>query len=109
MEIQSSLATLLDYRSTRRSGDFSWTTELTKSRTGLGLNQACTLFGGSSGSSVIRGSSYVDVGYGIKTADIWRRNFLVLLGFLLFFQLTQFIAIEFFPVSRIEKISQILC
>jgi hypothetical protein len=65
----------------------------------LGPNQACTLFGASPGSNVINGSSYIDVGYGLQANELWRQHFLVLLGMLIFFQLTQVLAIECFPVS----------
>ncbi|KII93944.1 hypothetical protein PLICRDRAFT_36161 [Plicaturopsis crispa FD-325 SS-3] len=63
----------------------------------LGPNQACTLFGSSPGSEIISGSSYINVGYGLHVSDLWIRNFLVLLAFTLFFQLTQVLVIEFLP------------
>ncbi|KAK2460203.1 hypothetical protein APHAL10511_007794 [Amanita phalloides] len=63
----------------------------------LGLNQACTLFGAVSGSNIIRGTDYLRIGFSLDVDDLWRRNFLVLLGFLILFQLTQVIAIEFYP------------
>ncbi|KAG5635015.1 hypothetical protein H0H81_012718, partial [Sphagnurus paluster] len=64
---------------------------------GVGPNQACTLFGSTSGSDIISGRDYLKAGYHIDTADIWRRNFLVLVAFLIVFQVTQIIALEFFP------------
>ncbi|EGO05281.1 hypothetical protein SERLA73DRAFT_157866 [Serpula lacrymans var. lacrymans S7.3] len=61
----------------------------------VGPYQACTLYGSSSGSSQIPGSSYLDAGYGIDVKDIWRRNLLVLIGWLIFFQVTQLVSIEY--------------
>lgn len=43
------------------------------------------------------GSDYVDIGFGLNVSDLWRRNFLVLLGFCLLFQATQVLLMEFFP------------
>ncbi|KAF8640630.1 hypothetical protein AX17_000290 [Amanita inopinata Kibby_2008] len=63
----------------------------------LGPNQACTLFGATSGSDIIRGSDYLRVGFGLDVRDIWRRDFLVLLGFFALFQVTQILAFEFYP------------
>ncbi|KAF9270866.1 hypothetical protein L218DRAFT_889741 [Marasmius fiardii PR-910] len=63
----------------------------------LGPNQACTFFGAKDGSNIIQGRDYIDVGYGIHVSDIWRRCFLVLVGFFFAFQFTQFIALEYFP------------
>ncbi|KIJ66534.1 hypothetical protein HYDPIDRAFT_86385 [Hydnomerulius pinastri MD-312] len=65
----------------------------------LGPNQACTLFGATPGSDQIPGKDYLMAGYAIDTADIWRRNLLVIIGFLIFFLTTQLIAIEFFSPS----------
>lgn len=67
---------------------------------GFGPNQACTLVGSEPGSDLISGSQYISIGYGLNTADIWRRNFLVLLGFFFVFMLSQIVVIEFFPVSN---------
>ncbi|KAG5718995.1 Brefeldin A resistance protein [Termitomyces sp. T112] len=63
----------------------------------LGPNQACTLFGATSGSNIISGQAYLKAGYNIDTADLWRRDFLVLVGFMLAFQITQILALEFYP------------
>ncbi|KAG5652201.1 hypothetical protein H0H81_005936 [Sphagnurus paluster] len=63
----------------------------------LGPNQACTLFGSKIGSNIISGRDYLLAGYDINTSNLWRRSFLVLVGFLLAFQLTQMIALEYFP------------
>jgi hypothetical protein len=68
-------------------------------RNDLGPNQVCTLFGAQSGSNIISGSDYILAGYGIDTADLWRHNFLVVVGFFLAFQITQFLALEYHPVS----------
>ena len=71
---------------------------LSKYPEGLGPNQACTLFGASPGSDVVPGSDYIWASYEYDTADLWRRNFLVLLGFVFLFQFLQMIVLEFFPV-----------
>lgn len=65
----------------------------------LGPNQACTLFGSTPGNPIVQGSSYIEVGYQYNVADLWRRNLLVVLGFVILFQLTQIIILEYFPVS----------
>ncbi|KAF8079124.1 ABC-2 type transporter-domain-containing protein [Lyophyllum atratum] len=64
---------------------------------GLGPNQVCTLFGATGGSDIISGRAYLMAGYGIDAVDLWRRNFLVLVGFFLAFQITQIVALEFYP------------
>ncbi|OCH88753.1 hypothetical protein OBBRIDRAFT_820018 [Obba rivulosa] len=70
---------------------------MTKYPDGLGPNQVCTLFGAVQGQVTISGRNYLEVGYGLRVSDIWRRNFLVLLGFLILFQITQVLLIEYFP------------
>jgi ATP-binding cassette, subfamily G (WHITE), member 2, SNQ2 len=64
----------------------------------IGPNQACTVFGSAPGSSQIPGRSYLEAAFTLDVADIWRRNFIVLIGFFIFFLFTQVLAIEFFPV-----------
>ncbi|KAI5119991.1 hypothetical protein M0805_004434 [Coniferiporia weirii] len=64
---------------------------------GLGPNQACTLFGSTLGDDIVSGSSYIRVGYQYNVIDLWRRNFVVLLAFFVIFQITQLIALEYFP------------
>lgn len=64
----------------------------------VGPNQACTLYGAVPGSSIIKGSDYISVGFQYETADLWRRNFVVLIGWFIFFQIAQLIAIEYFQV-----------
>jgi ATP-binding cassette, subfamily G (WHITE), member 2, SNQ2 len=71
---------------------------VTKYPLGIGPNQICTAFGATAGSIIVRGRDYLKVSFGIDAADIWRRNFLVLCGWLVFFQITQLVAIEFFQV-----------
>lgn len=66
---------------------------------GLGPNQICTLFGSAPGSNIVPGRSYISAGYDLNIHDIWRRDFLVLVGWILFFQATQIIALDYFPVS----------
>ncbi|KAF9010854.1 ABC-2 type transporter-domain-containing protein [Cyathus striatus] len=63
----------------------------------LGPNQACTLFGSQRGSNIISGRDYLAVGYGLDANDLWRRCFPVLVGFFITFQITQLLALEFFP------------
>lgn len=63
----------------------------------LGPNQICTLFGAIPGQQIVSGRNYALVGYGLDVSDLWRRNLLVIIGFMLLFQLTQVLLIEFFP------------
>ncbi|KAI0307355.1 ABC-2 type transporter-domain-containing protein [Multifurca ochricompacta] len=67
----------------------------------LGPNQVCTLPGATPGSNVISGRSYLLNTYGMDGHDIWRRNFVVLLGWVLFYQVTQILVLDFFPSSEI--------
>lgn len=64
----------------------------------MGPNQVCTLFGAQPGSDTVIGNNYLEAGYGITAADIWRRNLVVIFGFLIFFMFTQVIVIEFLSV-----------
>ena len=41
----------------------------------------------------------------MDVADLWRRNFVVVLGFMIFFWITQVIAIEYWPVSLCTEFS----
>ena len=66
----------------------------------LGPNQVCTLFGSTGGSTAVSGRDYLSVGYGLNVDDLWRRNFTVLLGFFIAFQITQMLLIEYYPVRR---------
>ena len=68
----------------------------------LGDNQVCTLFGSEPGSTTVAGADYLQAGYSLDIADQWRRNFVVLLGFFITFQVTQLLLIEFFPVSSVS-------
>ncbi|KAF4611748.1 hypothetical protein D9613_004069 [Agrocybe pediades] len=70
---------------------------ITKYFSGLGPNQACTLFGAENGSDQISGVNYISASFGIDVKDLWRRNLPVLIGFFLVFQLTQILALEFYP------------
>jgi hypothetical protein len=65
----------------------------------LSSNQACTLFGAQPGSRFVTGKDYIQAGYDLNTDDLWRRNFIVLLAFLIFFWFTQTVVIELYPVS----------
>ena len=46
------------------------------------------------------GRDYLNVGYGLNVDDLWRRDFTVLLGFFIAFQITQMLLIEYYPVRR---------
>ncbi|KAL5519561.1 SNQ2_2 [Sanghuangporus vaninii] len=70
---------------------------LNKYPNGLGPNQVCTLFGSTSGNEIVSGSSYISASYEFYTADLWRRNFLVLLGFFVLFQVLQLLVLEYLP------------
>jgi len=65
----------------------------------LGPNQVCTVQGATPGSDVITGDAYLAAGYGVYQADLWRRCFLVMVGFVVLFQMTQILVLEYFPVS----------
>ncbi|KAJ7269337.1 ABC-2 type transporter-domain-containing protein [Mycena haematopus] len=67
---------------------------LTKYPEGLGPNQACTLFGSTAGNDSVSGESYISAGYGLSSANLWKLDFLVLLGFMILFQLTQILSYE---------------
>ncbi|KAK0208987.1 ABC-2 type transporter-domain-containing protein [Desarmillaria ectypa] len=75
---------------------------MTKYPTELGPNQACTIFGAVSGNDIVRGEDYISVGYGLDSNDIWRRCLLVLIGFMIAFQITQVIALEYFPQYNVS-------
>lgn len=75
---------------------------MTKYPTELGPNQACTIFGAVSGSDIVRGEDYISAGYGLDSKDIWRRCLLVLIGFMIAFQITQVIALEYFPQYNVH-------
>ncbi|KAI0323043.1 ABC-2 type transporter-domain-containing protein [Amylostereum chailletii] len=61
----------------------------------IGPNQVCTLFGAVEGSPFVSGHDYLNIGYNYNTADLWRRNFIVSIGWILFFQLTQIVALDY--------------
>jgi hypothetical protein len=68
------------------------------SRETLGPNQVCTVFGSTPGNDQILGRSYLDASYSLHVSDIWRRNFVVLVGFFVFFLCAQVVAIEWVSV-----------
>ncbi|RXW23030.1 hypothetical protein EST38_g2801 [Candolleomyces aberdarensis] len=70
---------------------------ITKYPDQLSVNQVCTLFGSQGGSNLISGVDYIRAGYGLDPNDLWRRNLPVLVAFFLFFQIAQFLALEFYP------------
>lgn len=51
------------------------------------------------GSNATSGRSYLLAAFDMNGRDIWRRNFIVLLGWMLFYQVTQILILDFFPVS----------
>ncbi|KAH9031530.1 ABC-2 type transporter-domain-containing protein [Lactarius pseudohatsudake] len=63
----------------------------------LGPNQICTLFGAQPGSRIVTGKDYVQAGYDLNTDDLWRRNFVVLVAFLIFYWFAQVVVIEWYP------------
>jgi len=65
----------------------------------VGPNQACTLYGATPGLDTVDGASYVSAGYSLNVHDLWRRNFIVLVGWFLFYQIAQVILIEYLNVS----------
>ncbi|KAJ7750194.1 P-loop containing nucleoside triphosphate hydrolase protein [Mycena metata] len=71
--------------------------DVTKYPDGLGVNQVCTLFGSKAGSSAVQGEDYVFAGFGLNSSKLWTQNFPILIGFMIAFQLTQIISLEFFP------------
>jgi ATP-binding cassette subfamily G (WHITE) protein 2 (SNQ2) len=73
----------------------------------VGPNQACTLYGATPGLDTVDGASYIAAGYSLNVHDLWRRNFLVLVGWFLFYQIAQVILIEYLNVSslRISSVS----
>ncbi|KAI6133706.1 pleiotropic drug resistance ABC transporter [Pisolithus croceorrhizus] len=62
----------------------------------LGPNQVCTLYGAQPGSDAIPGKNYLEAGFALNTADIWRRSLVVTVAFIIFFLFTQLVAIELF-------------
>lgn len=70
----------------------------------VGPNQVCTLFGSTSGDTHVTGSAYLSAGYALNVSDLWKRNFLVLVGFFLLFQITQVLLIEYYPVSQSHRL-----
>jgi len=63
----------------------------------LGPNQVCTLLGAKPGSNTTSGRSYLLTAYDMDDRDIWRRNFVVVVGWMLFFQVTQILILDFLP------------
>ncbi|KAI0273384.1 pleiotropic drug resistance ABC transporter [Gloeopeniophorella convolvens] len=63
----------------------------------LGPNQACTLFGAQPGTRFVPGRDYLLAGYDMNVNDLWRRNFVVLVAWLIFFWVTQTVVIELYP------------
>ncbi|KAI9507719.1 ABC-2 type transporter-domain-containing protein [Russula earlei] len=70
----------------------------------LGPNQVCTLFGASPGYNITTGRSYLLTAYGMVGNDIWCRNFLVLLGWISFYQITQILILDLFRQDSGETV-----
>ncbi|KAJ7150350.1 ABC-2 type transporter-domain-containing protein [Mycena filopes] len=70
---------------------------VTKYPDGLGVNQVCTLFGSSAGTSAVSGESYISAGFGLHSSKLWKENLVVLIVFMIAFQITQIVSLEFFP------------
>jgi ATP-binding cassette subfamily G (WHITE) protein 2 (SNQ2) len=64
------------------------------------------LFGARSGSTAVPGRDYIKAGYNLNVDDLWRRNFIVLVGFVVLFALTQTFVIELVPVSILVLFSE---
>ena len=67
----------------------------------LGPNQACTLYGAAPGLDAVDGASYISAGFSMNVHDLWRRNFIVLFGWFLFYQIAQVLLIEYLNVSAL--------
>ncbi|KAL1694829.1 P-loop containing nucleoside triphosphate hydrolase protein [Schizophyllum commune] len=70
---------------------------VTKYPDSLSANQACTLYGSSGGEAIVSGKDYIQAGYFLSPSDLWRRNFLVLVGFTLLFIGLQIVIMDYFP------------
>ena len=64
------------------------------------------MFGASSGSTTVSGRDYIKAGYDLNVDDLWRRNFIVLVGFFVLFSLMQTFVIELVPVSISVSLSE---
>ena len=49
------------------------------------------------------GRSYLLTAYDMDDRDIWRRNFVALLGWMLFYQVTQILILDILPVSNTHR------
>ena len=65
----------------------------------MGPNQVCTLLGATPGFNTTSGHSYLLAAYDMDDRDIWRRNFVVLLGWMLLYQGIQILVLDFLPVG----------
>lgn len=66
----------------------------------VGSNQACTLYGAQPGSSVVSGADYVKAAFALNVDDLWRRNFIVIVGWFFFFIIAQVVVIEYLQVRH---------
>lgn len=69
----------------------------------VGPNQACTLYGASPGSSTVSGASYIKTGFSLDVDDLWRRNFVVVVAWFIFFIVAQVFVIEYLQVGILRR------
>jgi ATP-binding cassette subfamily G (WHITE) protein 2 (SNQ2) len=65
----------------------------------VGLNQACTLYSATPGAETVDGASSISAGYSLNVRELWGRDFVVLLGWFLFYQIVRVLLIEYLNVS----------
>ena len=56
-------------------------------------------YGATPGQDMVNGASYIAAGYSLNVHDLWRRNFIVLVRWFLFYQIAQVLLIEYLNVS----------
>ena len=66
----------------------------------VGPNQACTLYGATPGLDTVDGAAYISAGFSLNVHDLWRHNFVGLVGWFLFYQVVQVILIEYLNASH---------
>ena len=68
----------------------------------VGPYQACTLYGATPGVDPVDGASFISAGYSLNVHDLWRRVFIVLIGWFLFYQIAQVLLIEYLNVGSVR-------
>ena len=66
------------------------------------------MFGAQAAGRLVSGKDYIKAGYDLNTDDLWRRDVVVLIAFLIFFLFTQTVVIEIFPVSIVKVMIEFL-